>query len=215
MSCSICIPTYNRKKFDKLIEHNINSQTYYNIKEIIIVDDGDDEPLCIKTKYPIRYYRVNRCSIGDKRNALVQLATSEYIAFMDTDDLYDPNYIAYSIFEMITNDKSIAGSADMIVYSNETFYKQKCLFLHMLNEATLVFKKSLNPSFASSNSNEAVPFLSLNLKNIIETNIDRVMCCVSHKDNTIDKSQWLTDTFKSTPFSQYQRHRELLSLINI
>ena len=72
---------------------------YYNIKEIIILDDGDDEPLCIKTKYPIRYYNVPRCSIGDKRNMLVSLSQCDYVAFMDTDDMYDKDYIGYSIFK--------------------------------------------------------------------------------------------------------------------
>ena len=61
MSVSICIPTYNRKKFEKLIQHNNKIQTYY---VIIILDDGDDEPSCIKTKYPIRYYNIPRCCIG-------------------------------------------------------------------------------------------------------------------------------------------------------
>ena len=218
MSATICIPTFNRKKFEKLIEHNINTQTYYNIREILILDDSDiDEPLCIKTKYPIRYYRVPRCSIGDKRNALVQLTNTEYVAFMDTDDFYS-DYIAYSIFEMESNDKSIAGSADMNVVSlgdNPTFYKQRCLFLHMLNEATLVFKKSLNPQFASSNSNEAVPFLQKDLGDIIESNIDRVMCCISHDANTIPKKQWCDDKFKTNHLSQYNTHLQIISSINV
>ena len=211
MSVSICIPTYNRKKFEKIIEHNINIQTYYNIREIIILDDGDDEPLCIKTKYPIRYYRCNRCSIGDKRNALVQLATGKYLANMDTDDMYDKDYIAHSIFEMETNDKSIAGSADMNVYCDGMFYKQRCMFLHMLNEATLVFKRDLHYKFASTNSNEAVPFLQQHLGNIVETNIDRVMCCISHDGNTIPKTQWLKDQFKTEPLTQYEKHMEIYS----
>jgi glycosyltransferase involved in cell wall biosynthesis len=215
MSVSICIPTYNRKKFEKLIEHNINIQRYYNIKEIIILDDGDDEPLCIRTKYPIRYYRCNRCSIGDKRNALVQLATGKYLANMDTDDMYDKDYIAHSIFEMETNDKSIAGSADMNVYCDGMFYKQRCMFLHMLNEATLVFKRDLHYKFASTNSNEAVPFLQQHLGNIVETNIDRVMCCISHDGNTIPKTQWLKDQFKTEPLTQYEKHMEIISSINV
>jgi len=215
MSLTICIPTYNRKKFEKLIEHNINTQTYFNIREIIILDDSDiDDPLCIRTKYPIRYYRVPRCSIGDKRNAFVQLTNTDYVAFMDTDDFYS-DYIAYSIFEMESNDKSIAGSADMIVYSKGSFYKQRCMFLHMLNEATLVFKKSLNPQFASSNSNEAVPFLQQHLGNIIETNIDRVMCCIAHDHNTIPKKQWLVDQYKTPPLSQYNTHLQIISSINV
>ena len=215
MSVTICIPTYNRKKFEKLIEHNINTQTYFNIREIIILDDSDiDDPLCIRTKYPIRYYRVPRCSIGNKRNALVQLTNTDYVAFMDTDDFYS-DYIGYSIFEMETNDKSIAGSADMNVYCDDTFYKQRCMFLHMLNEATLVFKKSLNPQFSSSNSNEAVPFLQKHLGDIIETNIDRVMCCIAHDHNTIPKKQWCDDKFKTNHLSQYNTHLQIISSINV
>ena len=215
MSVSICIPTYNRKKFEKIIEHNINIQTYYNIREVIILDDGDDEPLCIRTKYPIRYYRCNRCSIGDKRNALVQLATGKYLANMDTDDMYDKDYIAHSIFEMETNDKSIAGSADMNVYCDGMFYKQRCMFLHMLNEATLVFKRDLHYKFASTNSNEAVPFLQQHLGKIVETNIDRVMCCISHDSNTIPKTQWIKDQFKTEALTQYEKHLEIYSKCNV
>ena len=215
MSVSICIPTYNRKKFEKIIEHNINIQTYYNIREVIILDDGDDEPLCIRTKYPIRYYRCNRCSIGDKRNALVQLATGKYLANMDTDDIYDKDYISHSIFEMETNDKSISGSADMNVYCNGTFYKQRCMFLHMLNEATLVFRRDLHYKFASTNSNEAVPFLQQHLGKIVETNIDRVMCCISHDSNTIPKTLWIKDQFKTEPLTQYEKHMEIISSINV
>ena len=215
MSVSICIPTYNRKKFEKLIEHNINIQRYYNIREIIILDDGDDEPLCIKTKYPIRYYRVPRCSIGDKRNALVELATGKYVAFIDTDDMYDAGYISYSIFEMETNDKCIAGSADMNVYCDGKFYKQRCMFLHMLNEATLVFRRDLHYKFASSNSNEAVPFLQKHLGNIVETNIDRVMCCISHDSNTIPKTPWIKDQFKTEALGQYEKHMEIYSKCNV
>ena len=163
MSCSIIIPTFNRKVFEPLIEHNINSQTYFNIKEIIILDDGNDRPLCLRTFIPIRYYTVPRMSIGAKRNMGVRLAQGEYVAFIDTDDLYDPDYISHSIFEMEYNDKSIAGSADMNVYEDGKWFKQKCMMLHLLNEATLVFKKSVWSGFADANSSEAVPFLINNL----------------------------------------------------
>lgn len=217
MSVSIIIPTYNRKKFERLIEHNINSQDYFNIKEIIILDDSDvDRPLCIKTGIPIRYYTVPRCTIGMKRNFGVKLAQGDYVAFMDTDDFYDPSFISHSIFEMEYNQKSIAGSADMYMYSQEgKWFKQRCMFLHLLNEATLVFKKSVWSSFADSNSNEAVPFLEKNLGNIIETKIENIMCCVAHNNNTISKKAWCVDTYKAEPLLQYSTHIKILSSLNI
>jgi len=216
MSVSIIIPTYNRRKFQRLIEHNINIQTYYNIKEIIILDDSDtDRPLCIKTLIPIRYYTVKRCTIGTKRNIGVKLAEGEYIAFMDTDDFYHPDYISHSIFEMEYNNKSIAGSADMYLYAGNKWFKQRCMFLDYLNEATMVFKKSIWTGFANTNSNEAVPFLSKNLDNIIETDIENLMCCVAHDSNTIPKNPWCVDTYKAPALRQYSKHIKILSSINI
>jgi glycosyltransferase involved in cell wall biosynthesis len=206
MSCSIIIPTYNRKKFEKLILHNIKSQNYYNIVEIIVLDDGTDEMFDFRTlNIPIRYIQnMKRCSIGYKRNYGCSIAIGEYIAFMDTDDFYHSNYISNGIFQLIFHEKEVAGSADMIIAKCEkegletsvSYYMQKCIFIHMLNEATLIFKKSywVENKFNETNSGEAVHFLQNNSHKIIETRPH--MICIAHGENTVDKSVWLKDEYK-------------------
>ena len=70
-SCDILIPTFNRKTFEKLITLNIESQNYPLIKNIIVADDSDvDLPLYLPTKYNLIYLKINRTSIGAKRNLL-------------------------------------------------------------------------------------------------------------------------------------------------
>ena len=110
-SCDILIPTFNRKRFEKLITHNIETQTYPLIKNIIVGDDSDiDLPLYLPTKYNLIYLKINRMSIGAKRNFLLSKATSRYVAFMDTDDFYNPEYISHSIHTLLMNGKSITAT---------------------------------------------------------------------------------------------------------
>ena len=57
-SVDILIPTYNRKKFEKLISLNISNQTYPLIKNIIIADDSNDN-LHLDIKYSVLNYKVD------------------------------------------------------------------------------------------------------------------------------------------------------------
>ena len=76
-SVDILIPTYNRKKFEKLISHNISIQTYPLIKNVIIADDSNDN-LHLDINYSVLTYKVERMSIGEKRKFLLSKSTSRY-----------------------------------------------------------------------------------------------------------------------------------------
>jgi len=221
MFVTIVIPTYNRKKFENLISYNINTQNYPFIKEVIIADDGlPDQALDLKIKYNISYHTIPRCTIGTKRNYLNSMCTTQYIVCMDTDDFYSKNYISNSIYSLIKSGRNIAGSAEMIMYQISTgeYFYQRCLYLDMLNEATLVYTKKYadTHTFTNASSGEGISFLRGNTHEIIETDIRDVMCCITHAGNTVNKSAWLTSTYSmSIPPTCYDVHLNILSNINI
>lgn len=193
MSCSIVIPTFHRKKFEKLIEYNILSQTYPNILEVVIADDGQEGHLELNIPYPIVYLNCPRMTIGKKRNLLAKTAKGEYIAHMDTDDIYFPGYIQDSIQLMKDKKKNVAGTSDMIfLFQDGQISSMRNLRLSMANEATLVYKKSFweRRPFGTDPTNEGLFFLYNRHWEIGHSSIDRVMICLCHEENTVDKSIW-------------------------
>ena len=217
-SVDILIPTYNRKKFEKLISLNISNQTYPLIKNIIVADDSDiDLPLYLPTKYNLNYYKVERMSIGAKRNFLLSKSTSRYVAFLDTDDFYNCNYISHSIHTLLMSGKSITGSSDMLMYYQDQIYRLSCIFLHAINEATLVIDThNVKLKFKEQNSSEGLEPLKNHIGDIVQSDINKVMCCLCHKENTISKKVWLEERYK-TDFDmvEYDEHLKILSDINI
>jgi glycosyltransferase involved in cell wall biosynthesis len=200
-SVSIVIPYYNRKKFEKLIEYNICCQTYPNIKEVIIADDSDEpnQELKLKIPYNLGYHRVKRMTIGEKRNYLKEVAVGDIIAHMDSDDCYNPDYIQSCVDTMILNDCEITGSSDMLFVNPVTNWtgKQSCLYNQMLNEATMVYTKEYakTRSYQKRSHSENESFTSDHWL-ITQTPIEEIMICVNHH-NTIDKTQWEKDQYKS------------------
>ena len=93
---SVIIPIYNVEKYlEKCIQSIIN-QTYRNL-EIILVDDGStDSSGEIADKYKKLDNRVKvihkiNGGLSDARNKGCEIATGEYISFIDSDDYIDLN----------------------------------------------------------------------------------------------------------------------------
>ena len=215
-SVDILIPTYQRKKFEGLISLNINKQTYPLIKNVIIADDSNDN-LHLDINYSVLNYKVERMSIGAKRNFLLSKATSRYVVFMDTDDMYHPDYISHSIHTLLMSGKSITGTSDMLMYYQEQTYRLSCIFFHAINEATLVIDThNVKLKFKEQNSSEGLEPLKNHIGDIVQTDINKVMCCLCHQENTIDKKIWLEERYK-TDFDmvEYDDHLKIISSLNI
>lgn len=215
-SVDILIPTYQRKKFEGLISLNINKQTYPLIKNVIIADDSNDN-LHLDINYSILSYKVERMSIGAKRNFLLSKSTSRYAVFMDTDDMYHPEYISHSIHRLLMSGKSITGTSDMLMYYQDQTYRLSCIFFHAINEATLVIDThNVKLKFKEQNSSEGLEPLKNHIGDIVQTDINKVMCCLCHQENTIDKKIWLEERYK-TDFDmvEYDDHLKIISSLNI
>ena len=210
MSVDIVVPTFNRKRFEKLISYNITCQTYPCINSVLVGDDGCDEQLDLQIPYTVAYYTMDRCSIGAKRNFLVSQSTADYVCFMDTDDLYHPDYISNSIWNLLTSGKSVSGSSDMLLTKNgKDVYLQRCIYMDLLNEATLVFKRSFfdTHKFANTMSSEGSTFLKDAISDIIETPIEEIMICICHDANTVPKEVWLNqDAIAPVNMEVYTTH---------
>lgn len=87
MTISICIPSYNQQEYlSEAIESAINQTR--KADEIIVVDDGStDNSLAIAKKYPVKVIAVTNKGLPGARNAGIMNATSDYILFLDADDM--------------------------------------------------------------------------------------------------------------------------------
>ena len=94
---SVIIPTYNSENFIRLTLESVLSQSYQNIEIIIVDDNSSDSTLDIikdisEDNPKIKYYSlpVNTGTPAAPRNYGVSMSKGEFIAFIDSDDLWHP-----------------------------------------------------------------------------------------------------------------------------
>jgi len=98
---SVIIPTYNREKTIVRAIQSVLNQTYTNI-EVIVVDDGSVDNTAeivgnIKDKR-VKYISLEQNSgPSNARNVGVQNAKGEWIAFQDSDDVWNENKLQKQI----------------------------------------------------------------------------------------------------------------------
>lgn len=126
---SVIIPVYNVLPYLKESIDSVINQTYKDI-EIIIVDDGSDdgsESVCDKYKKDSRIKVLHQKNQGlsSARNAGLDIASGDYIAFLDSDDVYLPDMIQTMVetIERIKVDIVVCGVD--IVYSKKNMEKSK------------------------------------------------------------------------------------------
>lgn len=127
---SVIIPTCNRARYLVDAIDSVLNQTYQDF-DLIIVDDGstDDTREAVK-KYAglkVRYFYKENSGISSTRNFGIKKAESEFIAFLDSDDMWYPDKLFLQveylnknshIYLCNTDVEFINGEKQTLGYSN-------------------------------------------------------------------------------------------------
>ncbi len=104
---SIIMPSYNSSKTIEVSIDSVLAQSYSNWELLITDDSSSDNTVEIIESYKdprIRLYRHDsNQGTGAARNNSIRIAKGEYIAFLDSDDLWLPEKLAKQISFMQTN----------------------------------------------------------------------------------------------------------------
>ncbi len=93
---SVIIPTYNRAGLVGLAIQSVLNQSYQNF-EIIVVDDGSSDNSAnivrVINDERIKVFSQKNCGVSAARNKGIELAVSDVVAFLDSDDQWTPKFI--------------------------------------------------------------------------------------------------------------------------
>lgn len=123
---SVIVPIYNVEKYlDRCVDSIIN-QTYKNL-EIILVDDGSPDncpQICddyAKKDSRIKVVHKENGGLSDARNVGMEVATGEYVSFIDSDDYVSLDFYETLFQTMIDNDSDIVECSVVKFYEDNNF----------------------------------------------------------------------------------------------
>lgn len=114
---SIIMPTYNCGKFIAETLDSVKAQTYQNWEVVIVDDCSTDNTKQVVDTYiandpRIKYYCLETNSgAAVARTKAMELADGQYIAFLDSDDLWTPDKLEKQLAFMRDNDYAFSCTA--------------------------------------------------------------------------------------------------------
>lgn len=152
--CSVIMPVYNSEKYVSNAIESVLSQTYSNLELIIIDDCSTDNSICIINEYLNKDIRIkllhNKTNKGCAfcRNIGVEKSCGEFIAFIDSDDIWLPSKVEQQIKFMSTNNTNMVYTSYVIVdsYGSEIkkrFIKDYIYISDLLKENSVIFSTTI------------------------------------------------------------------------
>jgi len=222
---TILTPTYNRTKFLPLYLMNLKNIDYpHHLLELIIDDDGSEPFISnleqiIEHLLPIKLTYIRgkiRKTIGKKRDSLIKACNTKIFCFMDDDDIYMPSYIPHSLALMKEHKAGCVGSDKMLFTMSAKNFDVHMIDCgntkRLIHEATLMMTKKYyraSCGFANSSKGEGAEIFTGNEKNCVISDITKIIVCLQHAGNTVEKLQFANKDNKI----DLQLSDELISLL--
>lgn len=106
---SVIVPTYNRADYIGECLRSVVNQTY-NDWEVIVVDDGSTDgtqsEVAKLSGDRIKYLHQAHCGVSTARNFGISRASGDYIAFLDSDDMFHPSRLERQVAAMGNDPKA-------------------------------------------------------------------------------------------------------------
>lgn len=135
---SIIVPVYNVSQYIHKCIDSIINQTYSNL-EIILIDDGSTDNCGVicdeyaKKDDRIKVIHKKNEGVSAARNSGIDVATGEYLGFVDSDDWIDENMYKLLYTNLKKEDADISCCNRYLVYSNNMKIYGKQNFYEVMN----------------------------------------------------------------------------------
>lgn len=142
---TVIMPVYNAERYMKQSIDSILAQTYQNWKLLMIDDGSTDSSVKIMHDYCEKDSRIQMIpstgnqGVASARNKGIIAAEGEYIAFLDSDDLWKPQKLEIQINYMQENNCGFVYSAYEVINEENEFQKVITPYWNAVN-----YKKLLN-----------------------------------------------------------------------
>ena len=125
ISIDVLITTFNSEKYIKETINSVLNQSYKNFKIIIVDDCSTDKTFEICKKYREKYknkiklfkLKKNSTSASVPRNFGIKKCRSNFIAFLDSDDIWSRNKLEIQVSKINKSSK--------LYYSNCEYFRDK------------------------------------------------------------------------------------------
>ena len=140
---TIVIPVFNRENILGLTLESVLKQTYTNFRCIIVDDGSTDSSVALARKYEnadVRFQVLENSTNSGAcrcRNLGLALAESEYVVFLDSDDIWLPQFLETMLAALETANGFDAAACQAYIYEKEIGDKSGTRFVGVSSPITL------------------------------------------------------------------------------